>query len=481
MRQAVHIKRRQTARTTVNTRPYQHHTFERRVAASTPTGTLCLALSLLLGLFLVLTGVESAAADETASTADAPLSLDECIEMTLVRSPYMKIHDLKVEIKGLDAKDAWYQMFPKINLQLMSNVPIAANENSNGSSFRATLTTGHYDPVTANISHEAQLQLTQLAKYAKLETATELIQNTTAVYLRGVFFSLRMAYFDKLIKLAKDNLAYVKKSYPNSPAVPLDVRLAEHQINKLKLQKAQSAANRANELIRLKRMLGFPAEQKLELETSDVERSLFRSFDSRQLTFDEIRSRSIKEKMARISLKLAENNILAAWAKYVPKFSFSMRTPDPVNNENKNKDDNYYFTLTMTAPLWHWGELQRGREKARLRKQQTLITTQADWLEFEDEWYTARSSVQLLQDTSGLTQSEAEIRAMNVRKTEIMFNAGQIHYNNYIQAETSLIQSKIEAANAQEAYLLAKLNAYAISGELLRRFVTIVDENKTND
>jgi len=363
-----------------------------------------LILPLVVMLFFFMAGMANSA--EAPSPKPSPpsvhaeedaLSLKKCIEIVLVQSPFMKLHDLKIEIKGLDADDAWYQMFPKINLALNSNLPIIEGDNPSSSSFTASLNTGAYDPITAKISHTAQLKLTELAKYAKLETAAELIKNTAAAYLREKAHAERMAHLDELLILARDNLAFVSKSYPEAPTVPLDVRLAEHNINLLEAEKARLRNTRTNELMRLKRLIGIPAEQKIQLQATEVEENLFRTFEPSRLSFEQVRRNSIKEKMARLSAELAENNIIAAWAKYIPKFSFSVRTPDPVNNDG-SKDDSYYLTIGVTAPLWHWGELSRGRDRARFQKKQTLIRTQADWLEFEDRWYTTRSNVQLLKD-----------------------------------------------------------------------------------
>jgi outer membrane protein TolC len=455
------------------------------LSSVTQGNCLRLILILLMVTAFFATGCGAATAGNTTlpneKTLPSPtepnsLSIEECVGLVLIQSPYMKLHDLKIDIKGLDAEDAWYQMFPKINLALIANAPINKGQNSKDPSFSATLTSGSYDPISANITHDAQLKLIQLAKYAKLETATELIQNTAASYLREKAHAARMRCFEELLKLTRENLAFVVKSYPDAPTIPLDVRLAEHKIEQLKAEKARLLNTRMNEQIRLKRLLGIPVEQKLQLQADSVEEMLFRTFDPGKLTFAQIRKDSIKAKMEELSMELAENNILAAWAKYIPKFNFSVRTPDPINNDNK-KDDSYYFTLGLSAPLWYWGELERGRQRAQLQKQQTRLNSQANWLELEDAWYTIRSNVQFLRDSCKLADAETEMHELGVRKAEIMFNVGRIKYDNYLKTRVSLIRNQIDAINAQEAYSMAKLDAFAKSGELLRRFVAVVEDN----
>lgn len=415
---------------------------------------------------------DSSITAEQSGPSMGALSIDDCVKKILVESPYMKMHDLSIEIKGLDADDAWYQMFPKIDLALSSNTPVGG-KNHNKSSFSVTLSSGGYDPISASLSHDAQLKLTALAQYAKLKSASDLLLNVVSLYIREASFSKNMAYYDQLLEKAKELYAFSVKTHPDSPKVPLDVKLAEHKIKQIQLQKQQLVNRRTRELIRLKRILGMPAEQRLELAVIDVDEVVFRHDDPSKMTFEEVKRNSLTEKMAAIGVELAEHNILAAWAKYVPKFSFNVRAPDPVNNGRS--DDSYYFTVGVVAPLWHWGEMSRGRERARLQKQRTLLQNTAEMHSWEDQWILHCTTYREQLDRQNLAVAELAMREIQVRKNKILFNTGGVTYAQLTQTEMAEIRREIDAVNGREAVLLSKLNLFFESGKLLDRFVQVED------
>nr|WP_319543141.1 TolC family protein [uncultured Pseudodesulfovibrio sp.] len=398
--------------------------------------------------------------------------MDECVKKVLLESPYMQMHDLSIEIKGLDADDAWYRMFPKIDLGLSSNIPIGG-KNSNGSSFSVTLTSGGYDPISASLAHDAQLDMTILAKYAKLQSASDLLENVVTFYIREAAYAELLDCYDRLIKEARELYAFSAKMYPDAPTVPLEVQLANHRVKQIELEREKLVKTHTTQLARLKRMIDVPAEQRIELAAIDVERDVFQGFNPNTTTFEEVRRNSLQEKMARISAKLAEHNILVAWAKYIPKFSFNVRTPDPVNNSSD--DDSYYFTIGMSVPLWHWGELGRGRDRARKQKQKTLLKNKAEVLAWEDQWFYLRSRFQEQVGTEKLAWAEVELRQLQVRKNEILFNTGGVSFVNLTQVEMAKIRKEILAVQIREAKLLAKLKLFFESGKLLNRFIQVED------
>ena len=79
-----------------------------------------------------------------------------------------------------------------------------------------------------------------------------------------------------------------------------------------------------NQELRLKRVLGIPLEQKVELELEGLEESVFGDFNPRHLSFDMVNGLSVENKMNMLRDDLAEYGVLASWADYVPKLSIAM-------------------------------------------------------------------------------------------------------------------------------------------------------------
>lgn len=437
--------------------------------------------ALFLLCLLLMSGVPGASAAEEGDgplvDTTKPLTLDDCIRTALTSSPYMKVEGLSIDMKRIDAENEWYHMFPSVNLNLSSNVPVGG-KNDKKSSYTITLTSGEYDPISAYFEHDAQLEMVALAKLEKLKTATELIESIAMVFtLKDSLGDILDAY-ERLESMARENLSYVTKAFPNTPTVPLEVRLAEHKIRQIKVEKAKISREFANHLIRLKRLLGIPAEMKVDLDTAGVEQEIFQGFNPSGVPYSLVKNNSIYEKMNRSRQKLAGYGVYAAWADYVPKFNFSVRTPDPINNDSSS-DDSYYLTFSASVPLVRWGELGRNVDKAELKEKWARQTGRVEDLKQEDAWYQARSKVEELKGDMDIAEAECDMRKMSVRRAEILFNAGNMTYQDLLNEEMARVRTEIQLAVANQLYTTEKLHAFAVSGALLDRFIQVEESDAT--
>lgn len=405
-----------------------------------------------------------------------PLSIDDCIRIALVKSPYLKVDSLGVDIKKLDAEDEWYRMFPKINLYLAENLPVGGKVDK-GPSTSIALISGNYDPITAYLKHDAALIAIELAKYAKLQTIENVIQRVLEVFIHQEAFNQTRECDLRLKELTDEEHAFVEKMYPESPVVPLEARFTEYARKQLDLDQTRLKNKNINMLIRAKRLFGIPAEQKIDLLTQDIDQNIFSNFDPRGISYEQIRAGSLSEKMSIARNKLAEAGVKVAWSSYVPKFSLQVRAPDPINNDS-TKDDNYYLTLGMTLPILYWGEQGRGRDRAKLNQERTRLSNEVERLQKEDEWYFSRAALTEMAESVELAKVDVDIKKTAVRRAEILFNSGQATYQDLIKEKIKLVRTEKHLIALKEAYYTAKLSAFKASGGLLRRYLKIEDRDE---
>lgn len=442
---------------------------------------MCRTCLVILSLFLfVLTGIPYAYAvsAENNSSVDTtkPMTLGHCIQAALTTSPYMKVESLSVDMKRIDAENEWYRMFPKINLTMNANVPVGGSADTS-SKYSITLTSGSYDPISAYFEHDAQLELISLAKLEKLKTATELIESIAVVFFLKETLEQILAGQSRLEDLAREDLVYSSKMFPDAPTVPLEVKLAEHKLNQILVERDKFTSEYGNHLMRLKRLLGLPGEVKVELDTNGLSQNFFLNFNPNMMTYEHVRINSIYEKMNRSREELAEYGVIAAWADYVPKFSFSVRTPDPINNDSSS-DDSYYFTFSASVPIFHWGELGRNVDKAKLKEDWARQYGRIETLKQEDAWYQVRSKVGELKSDVDIAAAEVEMRKMSVRRAEILFNTGNMSYQTLVNEKMALARTEIKHAVSKQLYTIEKLKAFTLSGALLDRFIQVEDDDE---
>lgn len=403
-----------------------------------------------------------------------PLSISDCIKTALVQSPYMAIENLSIDIKRLDADDEWSRMFPKINLYLAENLP-AGGKNNRGPSTAIALTSGHYDPITSYLKHDAALVAIKLAKYAKLQTAENIIQSVLEVFIRQEAFEQNIACDARLEDLASEQQAFVEKMYANAPTTPLEVRFAEFERKQIDLNNLRLKNRNTKMLLRMKRLLGIPIYQKIDLIAENMEQNIFNNFNPYNLSYEQILASSLFEKMVQARNELAEAGVKVAWGAYVPKFSLQVRAPDPVNDSTD--DDSYYFTLGMTVPIAHWGERGRTHEKAVLNKNRTMFSNQSEMLQKEDEWYSSRAALEEMQEDLKLAELNVEIQRTLVKKAKILFNAGQTNYGDLIKEKINFVKAQKRVIQLKERYLITKLALFKFSGALMNTYIKVENEN----
>ncbi len=121
----------------------------------------------------------------------------------------------------------------KLNLYVSNNVNLTTKDDKSRNKLSVSFSSGTWDPIGSYLSHDASLLVTKLAKYQKLQAANELIANVIKVYIHAEFFDKIMDEQRKLEAFGNETLSYIQKMYPNAPVVPLEVRLAEQELQKV--------------------------------------------------------------------------------------------------------------------------------------------------------------------------------------------------------------------------------------------------------
>ncbi|WP_338667753.1 TolC family protein [Pseudodesulfovibrio methanolicus] len=410
------------------------------------------------------------------SFGSRPLTLEECIRLTLEKSPYMDMAQVEINIKKIDAKNQWWRMFPKLKLYVTNNVNLTTKDDKSRNKLSVSFLSGTWDPVGSYLSHDASLLVTKLAKYEKLKTANELIANVIKIYIHAEFFDLIMHEQRELEELGQETLSYLQKMYPDAPVVPLEIRQAEQELKKVSSNRQTFVEQRVYTEMRAKRMMGIPVEQKIVLAKSDFADRVDTAYAPQKISYQELRSSALFAKMNAVRKELSNYGVYAAWADYVPKFTVAVRTPDPISSTTSGKED-FYLTLGINVPLLYWGELGRNIDRAKLAQKSEGYRRQISELTKEDNWYKGLTEVRAMQRDLDLSKVDLELQELALRKSEILFDAGQATYKDLVSAKVAVELKKIKLLSKQQNYLIRKLDAYALTGRLLNHYIEIKDDD----
>ncbi|WP_449242510.1 TolC family protein, partial [Desulfovibrio sp.] len=227
-------------------------------------------------------------ADQSSAPAAPPAPLENtvvdfasCIRLAVERSPYLQSPSLEIQVKKLDEKDAWYRMFPNLNFTLLSDRKIAGEDTSTSktgdSSLTLGLTSGSYNPIAAWIQHDAQKDVTRLAKMGAVLALQEVIQQIATAFITLDYLERQLALRRDIIDLNERALVFATK-LENIHTSQIDIKIALQKKNLAQTEYDMALALKGQVLMSLRDLLGLGPYDLIQPDTHQF-RELVRQFD----------------------------------------------------------------------------------------------------------------------------------------------------------------------------------------------------------
>jgi outer membrane protein TolC len=408
----------------------------------------------------------------------APLTLSDCVRLAVEHSPYLKGPALEVEIRKLDEKDAWYKLFPSLNFIVANDRFISGEETRTrkiGDTYNNLgLSSGTYNPIAAWVQHDAQKDVTKLAKMGQILALQELILQMANAFVALDNLDRQIAARKELIDLADKGLIYATR-LENVQTTGIDVRIAQQRLALAHAEYEFLLASRLQVVMGLKDIIGLPAYNQVNLDVEQFKNVVLPLYKVENYDLNYAQANNIKMQMQKLRTELAKLDVKAQWVRFMPTLSFILRKPDQVNANTSANLDNYYLTTTLNFPLWQWGESVRAVDKAELRQEETDAGNEIERLKFHSSWTMQKLQVQQQARLLELAEAEVILADLNRQKGESEYGSGRITGRQFLDLKTNVILARIKANDQLKNYQTALLQMVSDTGDLMKRFVNIED------
>lgn len=409
--------------------------------------------------------------------SDTQLTLSDCVRLAVEHSPYLKGPSLEVEVRKLDEKDAWYKLFPNLNFIVTSDRMLAGKETKYrkiGDTYNNLgLSSGSYNPIAAWIQHDAQKDVTRLAKMGQIVALQDLILQMANAFVALDNLDRQIAVRRELIALAEKGLIYATR-LENVQTSNIDIRIAQQRLALAHAEYEFLLGSRLQVVMGLKDAMGVSAYDRLKLDVAQFRDVVLPLYKLENYDLAYAQRNSVKMRMQEVRTELAKADVKAQWIRFMPSFSFMVRKPDQVNS-NTNGADNYYLTTNIQIPLWQWGESLRAVDKAELRQQGTDSSNEIDRLKFNSNWTMQKMQTQQQATLLQLAETEVVLADLNHQKGETEYQGGKITGRQLMDLKISVLQARIKANELRRNYQSALLQVISETGDLMKRFVNIED------
>lgn len=405
------------------------------------------------------------------------LEYAEAIRMALSVAPQFRSSQLDIELAKLNEKDTWYRLFPKLNLTASYDKPLS--NYSNGVEAKSYLTisfaTNQYDPIGAYIGHDASKVAIKMAEMMHLLAIQRFMEQMGQSYVMLTSYEQQAACKADILRLCQELVNNMAQRKQNGSLSSLDLRLAELKRDIAQKDLEHSERQHKQESTKLKRSIGLDPVQKADFDLKASQQQILgKGQPYAQPDFSRVEQDNLEIRILRLKEKLQSYNVRLAQAEHLPKFNIGLRTPDPT--ATKDTTAPYYATFGASMPLWSWGEIERGVERAEAKGKQAQTANALQLQEMRNGWEAAGTDIEQLRDRVSLAATTLELRELEAKRKAIIHRTGSVEFEDMNEAQTAAVRAKLALIKAQEEYSLARLKLRAQSGELFKENIRVGHE-----
>lgn len=406
-------------------------------------------------------------------------NFEDCVYLTIQQSPQLVNSAVEIEIKKLGLTDSvWgYLPEPKLVLTITNNLTRAnMDERDTPADYGQTqVRVGFYaglpNPVRSYFEQKAQQILLNIAISTHRKAVGEAIFQIAQAFLKLQAQRDILTAQKEILPLAKEITAYWQQieNIEGRQGAQLSIARQGERESELTIEKTimQEIMDRTN----LKILAGVEPQHKMDINTANAD-AILAGFDGAKMNWEDCWTQTEDDLLLRAQVKLADYNILLAWAQYVPNMNLSINTTPPAGQaQPPHGREDVFGHLSFDFPLIDWGRRYRGVQTARMHKAEAFHEMARRRANYSNSWLAAQQKVALEGTEMKLMQTRYDTAKMQYEELRISFDEGTSELPELSKSREAMIQAHINFINAQLEYKLAQLEWMYLANVLQERFL----------
>ncbi len=406
-------------------------------------------------------------------------SFEECVFLTIQQSPLLVNSAVELEIQRLARTDAAWKYIPEPRMTVtVSNNLTRFNKNEpdkpkdyGQTDYEIGFYTAFPNPIRTYFEHSAQELMANLALSSHRKAVGQAIYRIATAYTELDARRRINAVAEALPGQSKSSLEFWRQVESVDGRQGVERNVAEQHLKETELALEKGKMQETMLLTQLKILAGVDPRQRLAVDSGSV-RPLIERFDGRRLNWEERWALTEDQYLLRGQIKLADYNIMVAWAEYVPNMTLQMnRYPPAGQYQPANGEEDTFLHLYFDFPLIDWGRRYRGVQTARMKKAQAFHKQANARTDYSNEWLQAEQNVALAETNLRLVRVQFETAEMRFKEAQISFNEGLTTLPVVTGAHEAMINAQVALIEAEKGLELAKLQWMFVSGMLQEYFL----------
>lgn len=406
-------------------------------------------------------------------------NFEECVFLTIQQSPMLVNSAVDIEIKRLALTDAIWKYLPEPRMTItVSNNLTRYNMDEKdipGDYGQTNVRAGFYaafpNPIATYFEHKVQQILLNLAISTHRKAVGQTIYEIAKAYLTLQAQRNILAAQKELQPLDKEMIAYWREVENVEGKQGVAIDLAKQAMKEADIKVEKTAMQEVMDRTKLKVIAGVDPAQRFNVDTENSN-DILKGFDGKKLKWEDRWQATEDDLLLRAQIKLADYNIMVAWAKYVPEMNLQINAYPPAGQyQPTSGQEDMFLHLNFDFPLLDWGRRYRGVQTARMQKAQAFHEMARKRTEYSNKWLEAEQGVALAKTEMQLAENHYETAEMQNREARISFDSGLVELPEVVDSRKEMVTAKIEKIQAELAYKLAILKWMYVANVLQERFL----------
>ena len=415
---------------------------------------------------------------------DKKFGFEDCVYLTLQQSPALINSVVNIEIKRLDTTSAIWKFLPEPHLTLHVSQNItnynSDAKNVDGEYGRPQYEIGFYapfpNPVATYFEIKAQSMMTGIAISTHRKAVAKAIYEIAQAYLKLQAQQRSLEAKRSLLPVAREMTEYWQKVESVDGKQGSAVSFAKQHERETELGIEKAEMEETIQRTKLKVLAGVDPNQKFIIDVSKSE-DILKGFDGKKMRWENSWVESEDNLLLRTQLKLADYNIMLAWAQYFPKISVAVNmNPGRGQSQPSDGPNDQYAHVTFDFPLIDWGRRYRGVQSARMTKAKAFHSIAQKRFDYQNLWLQAEQGVSLAMTNLKLAANRYKTAEMQYDEARIAFENGLEQLPLVAERQGQMVEAQISYIDTELQYRLAQLNWMFVSGKLERRFLGLPDQ-----
>lgn len=406
-------------------------------------------------------------------------NFEDCVFLTIQQSPLLVNSAVELEIKRVALTDAvWkYLPEPRMTMQVSNNLTRynMDNRDTPGDYGRAKFQIGFYaafpNPVATYFEHQVQKAMVNLAISTHRKAVGEAIYKIAQAYLQLQAQQSIVQAQKELLPLGKELISYWQQVESVEGRQGVSLNLAIQHQRELELMLEQTTMREIMQRTQLKILAGVEPQQRLNVDVKSAD-DILDGFNGHKLKWDERWPATEDDLLLRGQVKLADYNIMVAWAQYVPDMTIQINNYPPAGQyQPVSGSEDTFVHLTFDFPLLDWGRRYRSVQTARMKKAQAFHEMARKRTDYSNTWLQSEQRVALAETQFKLAKTRFDTSEMQYKEAHIAFNEGIEQLPVVAERQEAMVQARISYIEAELEYNLAKLQWMYVANVLQERFL----------